>query len=185
VKEWRCGLTALSQRHNLYFVACTASIHIHRPSFPDQTILSGPDFILRLPTLRPPQLDEYQTHPGIDERDPHSINRLVADYLGDDEILLAACDDGDVIVYRVEEILAALDNPTDASRQPIRVFLHRNVGASAWGIAVHREARLIAFGANTSMITIIALALIKQGDAHETDPPPAFVNGKPVLDFPE
>jgi hypothetical protein len=184
MKEWRCGLTALSQRHNLYFVACTASIHIHRPSFPDQELLSGPIFILRLPTLQPPQLDEYQIHSGIDERDPHSINRLVVDYLGDDEILLAACDDGDAIVYRVEEILAALDNPTDASRQPIRVFLHRNVGASAWGIAVHREARLIAIGANTSKITIIALALTKKGDAHETDPAPAFVNGKPVLDFP-
>jgi hypothetical protein len=27
------------------------------------------------------------------------------------------------------------------------VFLHRNVGASAWGLAVHREARIIAISA--------------------------------------
>lgn len=43
--------------------------------------------------------------------------------------------------------------------EPVRTFLHRNVGASAWGLAIHREARMIAISANTEKVTVIAYAL--------------------------
>jgi hypothetical protein len=70
------------------------------------------------------------------------------DYLGNEEILLLTCDDGDVVGYRTAEIQRALDRRVTtlepANEEDVRVFLHRNIGASAWGLAVHREARIIA-----------------------------------------
>ncbi|KAF1939211.1 mitochondrial carrier [Clathrospora elynae] len=160
VKAWRCDLTALSQLYNLYFVACNNTIHIYKPSFPHQGLSSEPELILHPPV-------SSVTGTGIDSQDPHSINRVLVDYLGREEILLAACDDGDVVGYRVEEIQRALERRTTSSdgrlehanEDDIKVFLHRNVGASAWGLAVHREARIIAVSANTHRITIIAYAL--------------------------
>lgn len=89
------------------------------------------------------------------------------DYLGQDEIVLITCDDGDVIGYRTEEIQRVLDQQRDVFdgennlkiEIPVRTFLHRNVGASAWGLAIHREARMIAISANTEKVTVIAYAL--------------------------
>lgn len=88
--------------------------------------------------------------------------------MGRDEILLAACDDGDVIGYRVHEIQRALEMPKSSlscdfrstNEDPyLKLFLHRNVGASAWGLAIHRNARVIAISANTHRITVLAFAL--------------------------
>lgn len=162
MKAWRCELTALSQRHNLYFVACNDFISVHEPGFPDQWIPAEPRLV-----FYPPPLRLYQPVPfiyGIDPNDPHSITRILVDYLGNDEILLVACDDGDVIGFRIEEIWYALQsrcNDTDpkAIKENIKPFFHRNIGASAWGIAVHRKARMIAFSANSFKITVIAFAL--------------------------
>lgn len=93
------------------------------------------------------------------------------DYLGQDEILLITCDDGDVIGYRTEEIQRVVDRRREASddeneifvEEPVRTFLHRNVGASAWGLAIHQEARMIAISANTHKVTVIAYALARPG----------------------
>jgi hypothetical protein len=93
------------------------------------------------------------------------------DYLGQDEIILITCDDGDVIGYRTEEIQRAVDKRREASddendifaEEPVRTFLHRNVGASAWGLAIHQEARMIAISANTHKVTVIAYALAQPG----------------------
>jgi hypothetical protein len=109
----------------------------------------------------------------IDPEDPHSITRLLVDYLGNDEILLVTCDDGDVIGYRVDEINRHLDDRDSSSTseesqdrlRDIRTFLHRNVGASAWGLAVHREARMIAISANTHKVTVLAFALASRETA--------------------
>jgi hypothetical protein len=100
---------------------------------------------------------------------------LHVDYLGNEEILIVACDDGDVIGYRVPEIHRAVDDRKDlppsseADLTPhVRVFLHINAGSSAWGIAVHREARLIAISANTHKVTVIAYALSNPPDSDLT-----------------
>lgn len=98
------------------------------------------------------------------------------DYLGQDEIILITCDDGDVIGYRTEEIQRVVDRRREASddeadrlaEEPVRTFLHRNVGASAWGLAIHREARMIAISANTHKVTVIAYALAQLGGNSET-----------------
>ncbi|EUC43178.1 hypothetical protein COCMIDRAFT_38851 [Bipolaris oryzae ATCC 44560] len=153
---WRCDLTAFSQRHNLYFLAATDILHVYQPGFPDQSLTKEPSL-----ALHPPQTGHRGQ--GIDPWEPHSINRVLVEYLGNEEILLVTCDDGDVIGYRTEVIYRALQRQSDqdepASEDDVHIFLHQNVGASAWGLAVHREARIIAISANTYRITVIAYAL--------------------------
>lgn len=161
VKAWRCELTALSRIYNIFFLACNDTIHVYRPSFPDQNLSSEPQLVLCLPV-------SPQTGSGIDPQDPHSVTRILVDYLGCDEILLVACDDGDVVGYRIDEIQRSLISQTPSTEgsprslseeETVRHFLHRNVGASAWGLAVHRAARIIAISANTHRITVLAFAL--------------------------
>ncbi|KAL5377600.1 hypothetical protein DPSP01_009654 [Paraphaeosphaeria sporulosa] len=43
--------------------------------------------------------------------------------------------------------------------QHILPLQHINVGSSAWGLAVHRNARLIAISANTHLVTVVAYGL--------------------------
>lgn len=113
--------------------------------------------------------------PGIDPEDAHSITRLHVDYIGQDEIILITCDDGDVIGYRTVEIQRVMDEQQEASEddaegpieEPVKTFLHRNVGASAWGLAIHREARMIAISANTHKVTVIAYALAQPDESSD------------------
>ncbi|EMD87369.1 hypothetical protein COCC4DRAFT_118086, partial [Bipolaris maydis ATCC 48331] len=149
--------TAFSRRHNLYFLAATDTLHVYQPSFPDQNLTKEPDLV-----LHPPKTGHRGQ--GIDPWEPHSINRVLVEYLGNEEVLLVTCDDGDVTGYRTEAIYRALQRRSNqdesASKDDVHIFLHRNVGASAWGLAVHREARIIAISANTYQITVIAYALV-------------------------
>lgn len=80
-------------------------------------------------------------------------------------MIVAVCDDGDVIAYTTRSVREAIENdmidneeglPNTATVKPI---LFRNVGKSAWGIAIHKVARLIAVSANTHRITVFAFAL--------------------------
>lgn len=98
----------------------------------------------------------------INPSNPHAINHLIVGDLGNDEILLLACDDGDVIAFRVRSIHQAAQRDPDESvciRPGLEAFFVENVGLSAWGLAVHKDARLIAVSANTHEITIFAFAL--------------------------
>ncbi|KAL6153921.1 Mitochondrial DNA replication protein yhm2 [Exserohilum turcicum] len=134
------------------------------PGFPDQNLGTDPDLI-----LHPPETGHRGL--GIAPWESHSINRILVEYLGNEEILLVACDDGDVIGYRTEVIHRAIERASQdgaASEDDVHVFLHRNVGASAWGLAVHREARIIAISANTYRITVIAYALAQDTDELDT-----------------
>lgn len=109
---------------------------------------------------------------------PHAINNLVVADLGEEEILCMACDDGDVMaVYthsiehmmqETERKLASNDDlqpglspPLDvwARSGQLRALLHVNLGASAWGLAVHKEARLIAASCNDHNVYVFAPAL--------------------------
>lgn len=170
-------------------MACNDKIHIYKPIFPTQNLSAEPDLILH-PPISSPTLEM-----GIDETDPHSITRLHIDYLGREEILLVTCDDGDVIGYRVPEIYRVI---TEAQQSPdeqdgvdlaqqVRVFLHRNVGGSAWGLAVHREARLIAISANTHQVTVLAYALSKttsDSDSETHEDLEGFASDEEEGDFP-
>lgn len=180
-------MTALSHTFNLYFIACNDTVHIYRPNFPNQGLPGEPDLILHPPVSSP------YLHFAVDPEHPHSITRLHVDYLGREEILLVACDDGDVIGYRVPELHRAIESRKDEEEEEdetdledqIRVFLHRNVGASAWGLAVHREARLIAISANTHQVTVLAYALSSpSSDSDSSQNPDSFSSDEEEEDFP-
>lgn len=76
--------------------------------------------------------------------------------LGHEEILLIACDDGDIIAYRTQAIQAAV---VSRSVKAPKAFFVQNVGLSAWGLAIHRHSRLIAVSSNSFKILIFAFAL--------------------------
>lgn len=113
------------------------------------------------PGLRKPSALGY-----ISQDFPHNINNIIVDDLGRDEILLLATDSGNVCAYYVESIFLALEHaklsdesrPVNGSR--IEPFFSEFVDLSAWGLAIHKFARLIAVGANTGLITVFAFALV-------------------------
>lgn len=156
-------------------------MHVYQPGFPSQKLNTNPDLI-----LHPPETGHRGL--GIDPSEPHSINRILVEYLGNDEILLVACDDGDVVGYRTELIHRALQRRhsrhESASEDDVHVFLHRNVGASAWGLAVHRQARIIAISANTYQITIIAYALAEHIEEADISTNHIYDSSKSIPQFP-
>ncbi|KAF2202313.1 hypothetical protein GQ43DRAFT_462479 [Delitschia confertaspora ATCC 74209] len=166
LKEWRCNLTALSQVYNLYFLAVADELYVYQPNFPDQFLADEPELIVKPPVSRP----NLTPHPGIDRQCPHSITRLHVDFLGNEEIILIACDDGDVAAYKTAHIQYALEKHLaradeqndDEPHANIRPYFHRNFTLSAWGLAVHREARLIAVSSNTRRVTVLAFALTRK-----------------------
>ena len=156
VAWYRNNLTALSQYYNLLFIAFNDSIHVHQPQYPNQIILNKPQFEFKLEKTNE-DLEGY-----IDQAHPHAANHLVVGDLGNEEILITACDDGDVVAYSTRQIYNAIKTGYDirpSLPEPVRPFFKRNVGKSAWGIAIHKEARLIAISANTRQITIFAFAI--------------------------
>lgn len=97
----------------------------------------------------------------IDQEDPHSINNVFIDFLGDLEIILVACDDGDVIGYYthvIEDVLNHTEIEEEEEENKLH-FFELNVGLSAWGLSVHTLARKIAIGSNTQNITIHSFGL--------------------------
>lgn len=171
--------TGLSQLYNLYFLANQDSIYIYQLTFPAQHFTSQPALILDLPECL------SGTRRGeVDPSHPHAVNRLHVGNLGSEEILLVSCDDGDVIGYHISAIQrfidareqsqllrqqrqgpagldnARLDSTFDEVEDDLpEAFFHKNVRRSAWGLAVHEEARLIAVSANSHVITLFAFAL--------------------------
>ncbi|KAG8625669.1 hypothetical protein KVT40_006070 [Elsinoe batatas] len=159
LKPWRTNLTGLSNTHNLYFVAHASEIIVYEPRFPAQDLSSS--FSLVVST--PPSVRGLQGH--IDPRNPHAINNLVVDYLGSEEILAVVRDDGDVDAYLTKHISAAIErrrcalNSLSVVAAEIRPLLHRNVGNSAWGLAIHTEGRLIAVSSNNHEFNIFKFGL--------------------------
>lgn len=81
---------------------------------------------------------------------------------------MAVCDDGDVMAYTTRSVRQAIENdmidngeglPNTAT---VKRILFRNVVKSAWGIAIHKVARLIAVSANTHIVTVFAFALHRE-----------------------
>ena len=165
IAAWRNNLTALSQYRNLYFVACVDEIHVYEPQFPNQIVSREAVLIISIPASRP-RLRGY-----IDYSKPQAANHVVVGDLGDEEVLLIACDSGDVVGYTTRSIAKAVaqqqTNSEGHSHAVPAAFFHENVGASAWGLDVHKVARLIAVSSNTTNIIVFAFAL---AIAYDDDP---------------
>ncbi|KAF2746794.1 hypothetical protein M011DRAFT_468479 [Sporormia fimetaria CBS 119925] len=157
--RYRCELTALSHTCNFYFVAIQDTIHIYRPN-----VLQNPRKAVFV--LRPQPSAEGQNTPGyIDPYHPHVFNRILVDYLGNKEVLVAASDDGDVVAYYISTLERAVEEGTDPGS--VKPFFVTNVQASAWGLAVHQKARILAVSSNTHNVTIIPFDLDQSGHGVE------------------
>ncbi|KAJ5667327.1 hypothetical protein N7507_003191 [Penicillium longicatenatum] len=160
IATWRSNLAASSQRRNLLFAAYGSDIYVWIPTGPFQLLGTDPEMIIR------PVMDDPVASGYIDRSNPHTINNILVDDLGRDEILLLVTDSGNVCAYHVEAIHSAVTRcisrgdkrPFDGAE--VTPFLTENVGMSAWGLATHKYARLIAVSANTGQITIFAFALV-------------------------
>ncbi|TGO24168.1 hypothetical protein BPAE_0110g00260 [Botrytis paeoniae] len=150
---WRMNLVALSQKYNMYFVAYLDTIHITRPRTLKQILPGVPDMILRLPKSRNAGAGYvYQSR-------PHCVNNMIIGNLGNKEILLFCCDDGDVTAYYTDLLAKELQQTVESTASSIPIgstqpFFLENVGISAWGIAIHQKSRLIAVSSNKQEVTV-------------------------------
>lgn len=110
--------------------------------------------------------------PGhIDQGSGHEINNMIIGDLGDLEVIVAAYDDGDVVGYYTHTIAAMIENSARRHKgwmstpRPPREFFHAAVGASAWGLALHKKSRLLAVSCNLLEITVFAFSLRGPGDS--------------------
>ncbi|OJD24441.1 hypothetical protein ACJ73_04196 [Blastomyces percursus] len=153
--------TALSQHRNLYFVAFEHQIYIYQPSSRGRALAPNPAMIIT-PVPKNPRAPGY-----ITRHKPHVINAIRVEDLGHEEILLLATDSGNVAAYRTERIFAVIEEAkVTGNGKPAELgelvdcFFSDWVGQSAWGLAVHKTARMIAVSSNSWCITVFAFALV-------------------------
>lgn len=155
----RIAQTALSREFNIYFLASVDEIWLYQPEFPSQALTTRPPLIFDVPNTG------LGTGGDMIPQRPHTINNIIVDYYGNEEVLLIALDDGDVIAYHTKDIQKELDSGHDPGfghdfrKEDVRPFFTANVGKSAWGLSMHAAARLIAVSANSHEITVFAAAL--------------------------
>lgn len=101
-----------------------------------------------------------------------AINKLLVQSLGNEEVVALVRDDGDVEAYYTRHIYSAIekrayyDNTLGVLSADIKPFFQRSVGLSAWGLAIHSTARMIAVSANTHATTVFTFALT-DGDSDD------------------
>ena len=93
----------MSQYCNLLFIAYFDKVYVFKPQFPSQKLPSKPELILDLPISRP-GLTGYN-----DPSSPHAVNHLIVGDIGSEEVLIASCDDGDVVAYTIRSIDLAVE----------------------------------------------------------------------------
>ena len=168
IELYRHNLTALSHSHNLFVAAKESELHVFEPEYPTQKLSEHPCLIVQLPVSSPNLNGQI-----LPDR-PHSINHLLIGELGDVEIILCACDDGDVIAYHSRDVDRCIGKRQYRSHNlgifagDLLPFFHENVAKSAWGLAIHKQARKIAISANTHWIVVFSFALSTDTKAKQT-----------------
>ncbi|GAB7340771.1 hypothetical protein MBLNU457_7144t1 [Dothideomycetes sp. NU457] len=164
LRGWRINLTGLSRNHNLYFVAYTQRIFVFEPLFPTQSLPPDPALVIHTAPSAP-NLRGY-----LDPHQPHAINNLVVQKLGNEEIIAVVRDDGDVDAYLIRHLAEAIARRRSPGvtltplASEVRPFFHQNVGNSAWGLAIHTDARIIAVSSNNHEFNIFAFALLDKAE---------------------
>lgn len=124
-----------------------STIRVYAPKYPYQII----------PTTTPYTTLTSAASPNaagfIEPLDPHAINSLTVGELGFEEVLVSAHDDGDVCAWYTRDLQ--------------RVAFRLSVGKSAWGVALHKERRLLAVSANTHQISVFELAIDPEGERED------------------
>lgn len=145
-------------------------VYVWEPAGSRQILGAEPTMIIT-PMMKQPNARGY-----ISWEFPHAINSLVVDDLGRDEILLLATDSGNVCGYHIETIFSEIACARENGQKRPFLYQHtdpffcENVGASAWGLAIHKYARLIAVSANTCVVTVFAFALAQPHSGRDDDP---------------
>lgn len=140
-------------------MAYGTDIYVWVPSGPFQKLGFEPEMIIK-PQMKNPRAAGY-----IDRLQPHTINNILVDDLGQYEVLILATDSGNLCAYHVEAIFSAIDRCAARNDQrpfadsEVIPFFVETVMLSAWGLAMHKYARLIAASSNTGHITVFAFAL--------------------------
>lgn len=113
----------------------------------------------------------------LDADEPHAINYLIVQKLGKDEVIATVRDDGDVEAVLVRHVVHAITtriNNSDAGEplaDNVRPLFQRNVGISAWGLAIHTQARMIAVSSNRHEVTVFRFGLVDdQLDSSDDSP---------------
>jgi hypothetical protein len=96
--------SADTDARQLFFAAYGKKIHITIPQGLKQLLPDPPDLILDLPVSQ----DAKRIGGFIDLSIPHCVNNMLVGDLGSHEILLVACDDGDVIAFYVHTIMSCI-----------------------------------------------------------------------------
>lgn len=110
----------------------------------------------------------------IDPHEPHSINNLIVQFLGNEEVVATVRDDGDVEAVLVRHIVQAIErraepvNTFGTVADEVRPIFQGNVGISAWGLAIHSQARIIAVSSNRHEVTVFRFALLDEVDNRES-----------------
>ncbi|CAD0113076.1 unnamed protein product, partial [Aureobasidium uvarum] len=168
--------TGLSHVYDLYFVAYVDKIYVYEPQFPSQSIEQEPAMVVHTEqkSKTPEEQRLYGHYAGHGTR---AINKLLVQSLGNEEVLAVVRDDGDVEAYYTRHIYNAIEKRTyhDSTlgilSTDIRPFFQRSVGLSAWGLAIHSTARMIAVSANTHTTTVFTFALTDGVSDDENDFP--------------
>ena len=134
-------------------------LYISQPTFPLQEVPTDPRV-----TFKYAATEGFKTG-YINPSKPHAANHILVGNLGEEEILLLACDDGDVVGYTTRSLFDFYQRRTHHPKPPKPFFL-QNVGASAWGLAIHTSGRLIAVSSNTQQILVFSFALVQAHDPH-------------------
>jgi hypothetical protein len=171
-------------------VAYGSDVYVYVPQYPSQAIEREPALIVpSQPTS--PTLRGY-----IDPRQPHSINNLVVQHLGNDEVVATVRDDGDVDAVlvsasltlhpvgmsrhalmdtKVRHIVQAIgqralqDSSIDVVADEVRPIFQSNVGMSAWGLAIHTQARILATSSNAHEVRVFKFGLLHEAHSPEDD----------------
>lgn len=168
--------TGLSNVYNLYFVAYNDSIHVYQPKFYSQSISAQPALIIETEALQP-SLRFWNRTERAANIGSRTIDRLLVQNLGKEEVIAVVRDDGDVEAYYTRQIQHAIErrmvqgNTLGVLASDVRPFFHNNVGNSAWGLAIHSNARMIAVSSNSFTVTVFSFALVdSQGDDDDRHP---------------
>ncbi|KUJ22555.1 uncharacterized protein LY89DRAFT_714330 [Mollisia scopiformis] len=192
-KAWRLNLVALSTQCNLYVVASEDKLLVFVPLDLRNTLSATPDLEIPLPISK----EASMCRGSIDHTHPHCVNNMKMGYLGDLEILAMTFDDGDVIAFYAHVIdhavrVAKERNTKGTPSESLTPFFHQNVEWSAWGLAIHKQSRLIAVGSNGREITVFAFACntlpntreaYNQEEEGVSESESVYINQLPYLDL--
>lgn len=144
-------------------------IHVYVPQFPTQAIGEKPALV-------------FTSHPSdmglrgfLDPRHPHAINSLLVQDLGNEEVVAVVRDDGDVDAFLVRHVVQAIErraasgNMMGVVADEVRPIFQDNVESSAWGLAIHSQARILATSSNKHEVRIFKFGLISDGATSRVD----------------